>query len=637
MNDRYKNNGHKDIDRLFLELLPERGFKVRDEQVKLCHEMFEALATQQTILCDAGVGIGKTYAYIAATAIFYEYNTSFMRLSPPIVISTASIALQNAIMQEYIPLLSEIMKKSHIICRRISAVIRKGKSHYVCDYRLQKRLIKANLVTKNERAKTALLSLRRVRDMDEVTHLSNFDKRQVCVPKSCDCKKTVCRYKEHISNCNDVGVMYQICNHNYLIADAIHKNTNRRSLIPEYSAMIIDEAHKLPEAARQMFSNRITAEDMLALIKELETADLRKQAQEIAKVLRPIMLELSNVQTDVGTAEYDLNAYREKYLQHAIAAIDALKLPIETALYSAFKQLQDTLVLLLEHRDNYIYCIERDDNAPPALMAISQKYVKQLQQNLFSTKVGTVLTSGTLAVGEDFSAFQSETGLSQSKSFVYKSPFDYEQNCLLYFPSILKYAPGRGKEYVAELSENIRVLIEISNGHTLVLFNSYSLMNEIFTLLKPLEQPLFVTKKNDSHIFDDFKASGNGVLLATGSVWEGMDFPGDIVSSLIICRLPFAVPDVVSERTRENSSDIREFIQQFAVPKMQIKLRQGVGRAIRTETDTCVISILDERALVGQRFHKAVIDVLPKMPVVQDIKEVDSFLKRVKDEMFFKI
>ena len=145
-------------------------------------------------------------------------------------------------------------------------------------------------------------------------------------------------------------------------------------------------------------------------------------------------------------------------------------------------------------------------------------------------------------------------------------------------------------------------------GHTLVLFTSYSMMGNVYRELRGnLPFPLLKVWKDSQAVIREFKTQKNCVLFAAGSCWEGVDFPGDVVSSLIIVRLPFAVPDPVREAERERYQTLREYIQKIIVPDMQIKLRQGFGRAIRTETDTCVVSILDSRAGRGGKYHKEVV------------------------------
>ena len=180
-------------------------------------------------------------------------------------------------------------------------------------------------------------------------------------------------------------------------------------------------------------------------------------------------------------------------------------------------------------------------------------------------------------------------------------------------------------------------LLRISYGHALILFNSYSAMSAIRDLLENynIPQQIFVMSRNNPYITKEFKESKNGILLAVGAAWEGMDFPGDLVSMLIIPRLPFPIPDAFSDYQREKFQTVKDFIREVALPDMQIKLRQGFGRAVRLETDTCVVAILDERALRGRRYYHAVRETLPNMPVTGSLRNVKHFLHTVKGAKYF--
>ena len=150
-----------------------------------------------------------------------------------------------------------------------------------------------------------------------------------------------------------------------------------------------------------------------------------------------------------------------------------------------------------------------------------------------------------------------------------------------------------------------------------------------------LRYPLFTMGRSAIHTTEQFKANPGSVLLAAGAAWEGFDFPGDCVSLLIIPRLPFAVPDALKEKERENHPSLRLFIRAVVVPEMQIKLKQGFGRAIRTETDTCVVAILDERAAKGRRYCKDILAALPEMPVTGSLEDVARFIRTVKSDTYF--
>lgn len=194
---------------------------------------------------------------------------------------------------------------------------------------------------------------------------------------------------------------------------------------------------------------------------------------------------------------------------------------------------------------------------------------------------------------------------------------------------------GSEKE-VEYLAEQICRLVEAAHGHTLVLFTSYALMGAVYNQVKDrLPFPLLEVWRHSSDMIHKFKHSNNAVLFAAGSCWEGVDFPGDMVSSLIIVRLPFSVPNPLSEAEREQYPSLQDYIRAVIIPDMQVKLRQGFGRAIRTETDTCVISILDHRAAPGERYHQAVLEALPNLRITRKIKEVEEFIRAKKSLDYF--
>ena len=150
----YQKRAHGEVERIFRELLPEAGLHVREEQIRLCHEMLDALMKNEITLCDAGVGIGKTYAYLTACILMRKYSVLHSGYSGcdrrPVVVSTSSIALQKAIIEEYVPFLSDVLLKADLLQGELKAVVRKGKEHFVCDYRLAQRLEAVRDKNKNQ-------------------------------------------------------------------------------------------------------------------------------------------------------------------------------------------------------------------------------------------------------------------------------------------------------------------------------------------------------------------------------------------------------------------------------------------------------------------------------------------------------
>ena len=394
---------HHIAEQIFRDILPRRGMAVREEQIALCHEVLDTLYNKEISLCEAGGGPGKTLAYLVGCILWQMNRPERMKL--PIVISTSSVALQDAIINDYLPNLSAILLEERIIQAPLAAVIRKGKERFVCDARLAER---ASLVhPKRTREKSSLRIAENILDMDHIPELSRYDRCRICVPQSCprDCfMRLDCRYQQYLRDSMKPDI--QICNHNYLLADASHRLEDRPLLLRSY--------------------------------------------------------------------------------------------------------------------------------------------------------------------------------------------------------------------------------------HALVLFTAYRQMAEVRALTDgQWTYPTYQAWRNGGKIIQKFKQSGNGVLFAAGSCWEGIDFPGDMVSLLIIAKLPFPIPDPVSNYERQQYPNLRDYINAEIIPEMQKKLRQGFGRAIRTEQDSCVVAILDERAGIGGKYHDAALAALPTCPTTEKIEDVQQFIREQKRPDYF--
>ena len=636
-NDTNRQKAHSMIDHIFKELFPALGMTERSEQIKLSHRMLDTMLGGGIALCDAGTGIGKTYAYLTAAAAASRFGAGSSHR--PIIISTSSIALQNAVQTEYLPLLSCTLLADGQIDRPLLSVIRKGKGHYVCDERLGKRLRQVNFQKKDPAAADALRSLKDTLDMDKVPHLSGYDRERVCVPQICDCDHQDCRYRRFLKRCDDDRYVFQICNHNLLLADAIHRSQGRRSILPEHGIIIVDEAHKLPEAAREMFGMTLTAGDIQSMIRQLRAERYLLAADVLADTAGPLLRKLTAPREEAEA----LNAYLH------LLTIPSRSLPIIEKQVGnlltvqgrrQLETLRGAVSLFNDPRSNMILYTAEDDDGGTMLCATASDLTDQMRRVLWRPEHSFVLASGTLAVGDDFHRFRSQAGLLDGRRVtesVSLSPFDYRHNCLLYLPQL---PPSqRSEAYYDDLADEIAALIRTACGHALVLFNSYAAMSAVKDGLRQrgLNFPMFTLGRNALHMTEQFRQTPGSVLLATGAAWEGFDFPGDCVSLLVIPRLPFAYPDALKEKEREEYASLRQFIQNVAVPEMQIKLRQGFGRAIRTESDTCVIAILDERTGHGRRYYAAMRDALPDMRTTGSLRAVTKFLRERKPESYFEV
>lgn len=643
MNEQFKDP-HVLADRIFMEILPAKGMTVRENQIKLCHAMLDAMMHHNIALCDAGTGIGKTYSYLVAGLIKSRYED----MKSPVLISTSSIALQNAIINEYIPFLSDALTEYGIIDKPLRAVVRKGKNRYVCDRRLSERLRGIDHSKKNRQQRNALISLTQTIDLDSAVDLSEFDKVRVHVENCSKCRYSECRYRSFIKQSKSPAYDFQICNHNLLIADTLHRHEGLRPVLPGYCALIIDEAHKLPDAVDQMFRTELEPDLISFLLDGLRDEGFLIARSRLQKAFAPLKACLSAIsfEDEIRTVRFPNTAKQQHLLntmkEESSTVCTVLNRELSRDLSFKLNSLVEKLTTLSNLSEAQIRYAERCEDGSTKLCAAPLNAENNMRKLLWDTSDSAVFTSGTLSVGSDFSRFEDAVGLNGCKSrideSVYSSPFDYRRNCLLYIPNE-RICMDRSEPdvYYDALAKKILSLINATHGHTLVLFTSYTAMSEVHARLlkQDLSVALFAMRRLSDGAIEQFKASGNGVLLGTGSMWEGMDFPGDLVSSLIIPRLPFAVPDALSEAKRNGFLCLKDYLERVVVPDMQIKLRQGFGRAIRTEADSCVISILDERAASGQRYNGAVKAALPDMPVTSCISEVARFIWRHKPEEYF--
>ena len=628
---------HRIAEQIFREILPRHGMAVREEQIALCHEVLDTLYNKEISLCEAGVGIGKTLAYLVACILWQMHRPSQLKM--PVAISTSSVALQDAILTEYLPDLSAIMLAEGIIRDPITAVVRKGKERFVCDARLAERQAKA--ISKGQRQKNSLRMAESILDLDHIPNLTRYDRCRICVPQSCprDCfLRLDCRYQQYLRDSMKPDI--QICNHNYLLANASHRQEDRPLLLRSYQALVVDEAHKLPDAARQMYTETLSAQDMDDLCSLLQQAHFKG----LSKRLRTVFLTLSiscapsfAMPKRKISIPFSLTPFRQAAIADSINLLQYIGSQPDMPHYLQYRlaEAESLLRLFLLDVPTRILYLEFSADGQPTFCAASNRVPQLLRSALWNTREPTILTSGTLTAAGDFDHTEQLLGLSAYaplRHFRAESPFNYRKKCLLYIPA-RRAAAVPENQYLAD---QIVRLTAACHGHALVLFTSYRQMRNVYDALGGrLMFPVFQAGRGQNRSIQQFKQSGNGVLFAAGSCWEGIDFPGDMVSLLIIAKLPFPIPDPVSDHERRQYPNLRDYINAEIIPEMQKKLRQGFGRAIRTEQDSCVVAILDERAGIGGKYHDAALAALPSCPTTEKIEDVQQFIREQKRPDYF--
>ena len=628
---------HRIAEQIFREILPRHGMAVREEQIALCHEVLDTLYNKEISLCEAGVGIGKTLAYLVACILWQMHRPNQLKM--PVVISTSSVALQDAILTEYLPDLSAVLLAEGIITKPITAVVRKGKERFVCDARLAERQAKA--ISKGSRQKGSLRMAENVLDLDHIPGLSRYDRCRICVPQSCprDCfLRLDCRYQQYLRDSRKPDI--QICNHNYLLANASHRLEERPLLLRQYQALVVDEAHKLPDAARQMYTETLSAQDMDDLCSLLQQAHFKG----LSKRLRTVFLTLSiscapsfAMPKRKISIPFSLTPFRQAAIADCINLLQYIGSQPDMPHYLQYRlaETESLLRLFLLDVPTRILYLEFSADGQLTFCAASNRVPQLLRSALWNTREPTILTSGTLTAAGDFDHTEQLLGLAAYaplRHFRAESPFNYRKKCLLYIPA-RRAAAVPENQYLAD---QIVRLTAACHGHALVLFTSYRQMRNVYDALGGrLTFPVFQAGRGQNRTIQKFKESGNGVLFAAGSCWEGIDFPGDMVSLLIIAKLPFPIPDPVSDYERKQYPNLHDYIKAEIIPEMQKKLRQGFGRAIRTEQDSCVVAILDERAAIGGKYHDAALAALPTCPITEKIEDVQQFIREQKRPDYF--
>lgn len=285
--------------------------------------------------------------------------------------------------------------------------------------------------------------------------------------------------------------------------------------------------------------------------------------------------------------------------------------------------------------------LDADENGLLSLCSTPKDINNIFRSKIWDSNVSHVLTSGTLSDGTDFEYFKAENGLDfiphrlllESRT---ESPFDYTNHTRLYIPTGMPTPDNDNEDYFKAIADEIYRIIKATNGHTAILFTSYKTLNLVHDLLRDrltAYDTICMTRSNKNAI-TDFKKSKNGILFASGSMWEGVDCVGDCLSSVIIVRLPFPMRSALMEEKKNNCDSVGDFVDRYCTPNMLIKLRQGVGRLIRCESDTGVVSILDPRA-ISKSYSVKIGQALHKFPKVDSAQEIECFMRGVKDEEYY--
>jgi ATP-dependent DNA helicase DinG len=565
--------------------------------------------------------------------------------------------------------LSKNLLENGVIKRALTAVIRKGREHYACERNLRTQMqFERDEATR--RALETILEPSGQIDLAEIDGLNPYIKRRIAVPSHCDksCPyRDSCPYLWFRRKAQAPSIDIQICNHNYLLADTLRRAHGEKPLIPNYQMIIVDESHKFIAAARSMYgigmsSRSIQDINRTVLDIRFERGQSEKEARNLVKLLSSENNRLFKLLTNKAkSGNHHEDASRlpmkiDKDISHYVRKIQDLSGELIDVLSggdaigtgsgrkrSAMWELEQVRNQAASFRNNAkLICWYESDENEKRFCAIPQNLDERLHKDLWNSGVPVVLTSGTLSAGGDFSHMKRSLGLHYCGGLVTEtskpSPFDYRKNALLYINDFMPFPEKNDDKYLSALTKEIEKLIRVSNGHAAVLFTSYNAMGRVYRKLQDrgMPFPMFRLDKGSVSEVERFKQSCNGVLFASGVVWEGIDIPGDALSMLIIVKLPFAVPDPISDYERTLYDSVDDYKARVVTPEMLVKLKQGFGRLIRTEHDSGCVALLDSRAGIFGKYRIKVLNALPNCRVTNKIQDVEAFLHEVKSPAFFR-
>lgn len=625
-------------------------------------DVAESLKDETNLMVEAGVGIGKSLAYLIPS--LYTIDYSFGKSS--IIIATSTISLSEQLMEDIklaeditdIKVNSELAKgMRNYVCRkkakRNKRKYRKLKQRKVVDGNWERNLLKVPdwlwdwIETNSDRS-----------NLPESVTDSSWSYVNIDRCKFHDCPwYSECDYYEIRNNIDDRGrADIIIVNQDLLLAHLLKKeNQGRGFLDSNAEAIVIDEAHNLEEKTRNGLTNSLTKNNILNFLNQL-IGTLSDSEEMIRSVKDTIILLFKQLEKQaeknkqkrrregIEIYRFSISSPDEVNFNKLIKELEnlSLKLQVKDDL-SGRKQDEfigklETIKKMMNGLSNMkesSYLLWGEKSYGEICISFAPKHInKKLRDMLFQSEIPVILTSATLCEPGNNTK---EKYLYQKKALGFKkeapfpepkpSPFPYNENARLYIPNDL-VAPHENREkYLNQISDRIKRLIKITHGRTLVLFTAKSDLNFVYKKFDSSDLSCNVLKQqsgsSQGSIISEFRET-KGVILGSGVFWEGVDIKGSDLSSLIIARLPFPPPDAIIEYKISQVEDRFEIL----LPEMIMRLRQGAGRLIRSKEDKGILSILDSRisSKYDRSYKEKVINSLPINNKLDSLKEVNDFV-----------
>jgi len=618
-----------------------KGFQPRQGQLSMARAIETAISQHTHLVAEAGTGTGKTFAYLIP-AILSGKKT---------IISTGTRNLQDQIFEKDFPLIRNVLNVP------VQGAVLKGRSNYLCLYRLDQAQMQTTSFDKESDAELAEIERWSNQTIDgdiaEVTSVAedSFVWQQVtstadnCLGQECpmisECFPLMARKKAQ-----EVDVL--IVNHHLLCADWSLKDDGFGQLLPEAELIIIDEAHQLIDTASRFLGVSVSARQILSLLSDVSSEQLKLAADmpsliDLTHVINEDIREMRKLLPEQSIkGSWDELEQLKDFLHALDCLIDRIeqlfKVLTEVAVRSkgleaCWKRCEDVLLRLRlfanQDTSDWIQWFEtfhRTFTFNRTPLDISKAFASFA----FTSDASWVFTSATLSVNNKFDFFTQRLGLQEAETGLWESPFDFVHQSLMYVPTGMP--EPRDYNYTATMIEKVIPVLEASEGRAFILFTSHKALQEAANILLA-ETNFKLLVQGDlpkQQMLESFRRSERAVLLGTASFWEGVDVRGEALSCVIIDKLPFASPgDPVTKARLEYMTDNGQSpFSEFQLPSAALTLKQGAGRLIRDIEDKGVLVLCDPR-LSSKGYGKVFIQSLPAMPITQDINDVNRFFRRI--------
>ncbi|MGD0199592.1 MAG: ATP-dependent DNA helicase [Bryobacteraceae bacterium] len=614
------------------------SYEHRSGQLEMAEAVEAALNDRRHLVVEAGTGTGKTLAYLVPAILSGKR----------IVISTGTKNLQEQLFFKDVPFLQRHLGAELKVCYM------KGRGNYACRqkiYDAEKEPVLAGLeevadfeIIRAWEKTTQTGDRAEIKTLPEsATAWAKLDaRRELCSGEKCPQFERcfITRMRQRALESDIV-----IVNHHLFFADLAVKDQEYGAIIPEYAAVVLDEAHEIEDVAGQYFGLSVSNYQLEELRRDVSAVAQRKGfgSRELDQILtasgEAAMRFFALFEEFEGRSGFRdqaglLEQHGEEYsgLQHGLDLMAAHLQLVQPApeeaipLVSRCVAVSDALKTWMAGNDRrLVYWVERRGRGT-FLQATPIDVSAILSEKLFNAVPTVILTSATLAVGGNFDYVKSRLGLGSARTLIVPPHFDYPKQALLYVPQHLP--DPRHPSFVRAASEEILRILKASRGRAFVLFTSYQQMRAVHDRVSfEIDYPALLQGTGPrTALLEEFRSTPHAVLFATASFWQGVDVPGEQLSCVIIDKLPFAVPNdpVVEARIRAIHEEGGNAFYEYQIPQAALALKQGFGRLIRSRMDRGVLALLDNR-ISKQRYGRVFFESLPDYGFTTSLSEVESF------------